>query len=57
MKMTFSYRYVGRDDAKKLAELVRDTNGLEPIVDEHGSIASAWEHLDFLTDYLSHRAN
>ena len=117
--MTFSYRYVGRDDAKNLAKLVRDTTGLEPItafnvqpvvnkpddpqiagivaaarkfwphrefkmeklnaatdafqfsdlglpiviycpdahgahqLDEHGSIASAWEYLDFLTACFS----
>jgi len=122
-EMTFSYRYVGRDDAKNLAKLVRETTGLEPIsdfnvppvvnrpddpeimrfvaaakafwplrefrtdrlnaatdafqfsdlglpiviycpdahgahqIDEHGSIASAWEYLDFLTDYLSCRDN
>ena len=122
-EMTFSYRYVGRDDATNLAKLVRETTGLEPIsdfnvppvvnrpddpeimrfvaaakafwplrefrtdrlnaatdafqfsdlglpiviycpdahgahqIDEHGSIASAWEYLDFLTDYLSRRAN
>ena len=118
-EMTFSYRYVGRDDAKNLAKLVRDTTGLEPItdfnvppvvnkpddpqiagivaaasrfwphrefkmeklnaatdafqfsdlglpiviycpdahgahqLDEHGSIASAWEYLDFLTAFFS----
>ena len=121
-EMTFSYRYVGRDDAKSLAKLVRETTGLEPVtsfnvppvvndprnpeilgviaaakafwphrdfkveklnaatdafqfsdlglpiviycpdahgahqLDEHGSIASAWEYLDFLTEYLSSRS-
>ena len=118
-EMTFSYRYVGRDDAKNLKKLVRDVTGLEPVTDfnvppvvndpgnpeitgiiaaaqafwphrdfkveklnaatdafqfsdlglpiviycpdahgahqqdEHGSIASAWEYLDFLDGYLA----